>query len=350
MNATRTILLTGSSGVVGSALLNHLGLNHLGQHRIVCLTHNTVPDRALERVQGDLTAAGLGLDLRTRRRLIGEVDAIVHCAAVTEFTAGAEATRDLNVLGTQRVLDFAAEAGATTHYVSTAFVAREDLTRPDVGEGAADPSRYLESKRNAETMVRDSGLPATIIRPSVVIGDSASGAISRFQGLHSLVKAIMKNALPVLPLHPLAHIDFIPQDLLAGAVARLIDNEITSGEYWITSGQNALTAGAVVGLCLRVGLRHRMEIKPPRLVDLELVDRLIRPVFIDPLPSASRRRFDDMLAMTSLFTEGGYFPSSLDQIPGCAIPSKQLLISSFCRNVEHLVRTNQLGQFGVEAA
>jgi len=345
VTAPRTILLTGASGVVGSALLQRLG-----HHRVVCLIHNTVPDGVAVHVRGDLTAPRLGLDEQTHPRLLDEVDTIIHCAAVTDFTAGTDTTHDLNVLGTRRVLEFAAAAEATTHYVSTAFVARTDLTRSDVGEGMADPSDYLESKRAAEQVVRDAGLPATIIRPSIVIGDSGTGAITKFQGLHTLIRAVLKNTLPLVPLQPHAHIDFVPQDILAAAVTNLVDAEVSRGEYWITAGDQALTTSAMIDLCVRVGTRLGIDTTAPRLVDADMVDRLIRPVFIDPLPRAVRRRFDDMIAMTALFANAEVFPSSLDKVPGCVPLTTDLLTTAFSRSVEHLARTQRLGRFVEDAA
>ncbi|WP_439659402.1 SDR family oxidoreductase [Lentzea sp. HUAS TT2] len=346
MTATRrTILLTGASGVVGNALLQHLG-----HHKVVCLVHNNAPEGATEHVRGDLTAPGLGLDPQDRHRLAAEVDTIIHCAAVTDFTAGADATRDLNVVGTERVLEFATESGAITHYVSTAFVARTDLTRSDVGEGMADPSDYLETKRAAEHVVATAGLPTTIIRPSIVIGDSTTGAITKFQGLHTLIRAVLKNTLPLVPLQPDAHIDFVPQDVLATAITSLVDSGTSFGEYWITAGQNALTTSTMIELCVEVGSRLGLEAQPPRLVNTDMVDRLIRPVFINPLPRAVRRRFDDMIAMTALFANASYFPSTLGDVPGCAPLSTDLLADAFTRGVEHLMRAQRLGQFAEEAA
>ncbi|MEV0679095.1 SDR family oxidoreductase [Actinosynnema sp. NPDC050436] len=335
----RTILLTGASGVVGQALLPRLT-----GHRVVSLVHNTVPAGAGEHVRGDLTAPGLGLDPDRAHRLADEVDAIVHCAAVTDFTATADATHELNVLGTRRVLEFAERSGAVVHYVSTAFVARTDLAREDVREGMTDPSAYLETKRAAEQVVTGAGLPATIIRPSVVVGDSATGAIAKFQGLHTLIRAVLRGSLPLVPLRPGARVDFVPQDVLADAVANLVDAGVTSGDYWITAGEAALTTSAMIELCVRAGARHGVRAEPPRLVEPDMVERLIRPVFIDPLPRAVRRRFDDMIAMTALFANAAAFPSTLGDVPGCRPLTTRDLTTAFTNGVEYLVHAQRLAR------
>ncbi|MGI5506422.1 SDR family oxidoreductase [Lentzea sp. CA-135723] len=343
MTSQQTILLTGASGVVGTALLPKLA-----GHRVISLVHKQVPPGASEHVRGDLAAPGLGLDPATARGLVAEVDVVVHCAAVTDFGAGATTTDELNVVGTAGVLDFARRADATVHYLSTAFVARNGMTRGRTNEGGADPADYLTSKLAAEQLVRDSGVAATIVRPSVVIGDSETGAISKFQGLHSLALAVLKGALPLLPLDQRAHIDFVPQDHLADALTALIDNNVRAGEYWVTAGEAALFTQAMIDIVTDEAVRIGLSLTPPRLVEPDMVDRLVRPVFIDPLPKGVRRRFDDMLAMTALFAGADFFPCS--EIPGLEPLGEERLSEAFRRSVRYLAVEKGLARPGTEAA
>lgn len=332
MMPQRTILLTGAAGVVGAALLPRLS-----RHRVVCLAHRSIP-AAAEVVLGDLRNPGLGVDPRTRRELARQVDVVVHCAATTDFAAGTSATREVNVAGTGNLLRFAADAGAVLHHVSSAFVARTDLSRTDVRDATADPQIYLASKRAAEELVRDSGIPGTILRPSVVIGDAATGAIAKFQGLYVLAAAMIRNTLPLLPLRPADRIDMVPQDLLADAVAALIDHDVRGGEHWITAGAAALPASRVVELIVEAAGRAGRTVRAPRLVDPEMIDRLVRPVFIEPLPLATRRRFDDVLAMTALAASPATFRSTLAEIPDCAPVEPGRLASAFGRSVDFFIR------------
>lgn len=340
----RTILLTGATGVVGSALRPRLS-----RHRVICLAHRGTP-AAADIVMGDLRKPGLGLDNRTRRDLAREVDVVIHCAATTDFTAGAKETLQLNVDGTGHLLEFTADAGAVLHYVSSAFVARAESSRTEIGEATADPQPYLASKRAAEQLVRDSGIPGTILRPSVVIGDAATGTIARFQSLHLLVAAVLRKTLPLLPLRPEAHVDLVPQDVLAGAVTALVDHDVRGGEYWITAGEAALTARRVTELIVEAGSRAGLAVPAPRLVDPEMVDRLVRPVFIEPLRPTARRRFDDMLAMTALMAGAEPFPSTLAEIPGCLPLETPSLASAFDRSVDYLIRALGLARTGESAA
>lgn len=347
MSNRKSVLLTGASGVVGSALRPHLA-----RHHVVSLTHRAQVTG--EYVHGDVSQPRLGLDEHTYRNLLSTVDTVVHCAAVTDFAAGAEAVNRFNVTGTRNILNFAADAGARLIHVSTAFVARSELTRSAQGaslrDAAARPEDYVDSKREAEDILRGSDVPVVIARPSVVIGDSVTGEISRFQGLHTVFTAVFRNRLPLLPFNPPAPIDAVPQDLVATALAALVDAPTATGEYWLTAGPHALTAGRMVELCVQVADELGIKATAPRMVKPEMVDRLIRPVFIDPLPPAARRRFDDLLAIASLFAGSEPFQTSLGT-PLCVdLPSALYFESAFRASMTHLARAKGLAPTPVVAA
>jgi nucleoside-diphosphate-sugar epimerase len=330
----KTILLTGASGVVGTALIPELA-----HHRVIALTHRRTPSAEIWEVRGDLTQFGLGMNLDVYDNLVAQVDTVIHAAAITDFTAGTTATEALNIAGTENILRFCKDAGASVHYISTAFVDRADVTRGSLGEAAANPADYLNSKRAAEQLVLDSGVPATIVRPSVVIGDSATGEIGRFQGLHMLGWAVLKNTLPMLPLDPTDRIDFIPQDIVARAIAGLVDGEITSGEYWITAGEAALTTRQVFDGVVATGRELGIDIVTPRFVAPDMIDRLIRPVFIEPLPKMARRQFDDLLAMAALFATTKAFPSTVERIPGMPAITTEALAEAQATSMVYMART-----------
>ena len=302
---TKTILLTGASGVVGSALLRELG-----DCDVLALMHRKPPPGPVAgTVRGDLTSPRLGLDRRQLRQLASRVDAIVHCAAAVNFNAGQAVAESVNVTGTTNMLELARMADAPLYYVSTAFVARADKVDAEQGPGV-----YIASKRAAEQAVRDSGLPAVLIRPSVVSGDSETGEIAQFQGLHHLCGATIRGMLPMLPVPDGACIDFIPQDLVARCIADIVAREERGGERWLTAGASAVSIERVVDLCVAMADEQGRPIPRPKLVDPELMDRLIRPVFLGSLPRELQRGFDQLLAMMPLFYSEERFPSSLDDL------------------------------------
>jgi nucleoside-diphosphate-sugar epimerase len=315
------LLLTGATGVLGRALLPLLAA-----HEVVALTHRADAPPGSSAVRGDLTRPRLGLDERTYRELVGRATTVVHCAAVTDFSVGEPGTSALNVDGTRRLLDLAADAGARVLYVSTAFVGRADRTPEGRGSSTWDteatPTAYLTSKRRAEALVRGSGLDWTIARPSIVIGDSVTGAIARYQGLHSLIRGIVRDQVPIIAGPATSPVDVVPADVAAAALAALLDSSLP-GEHWLTAGPAAPTIEHLVDIVLRTAQAHGLDPSRPRFATQDMVHRLIRPVFIEPLPARNRLRFDELTAMCAIFEGAPLLPTSLGRLPGGpAAPSR----------------------------
>ncbi len=126
---------------------------------------------------------GLGLSEATRDRLTASIGAVVHCAASVSFTLELEDARRINVEGTREIMQLAREAqdyGVLDRvvHVSTAYVAgeRDGRARERQGDIGQDfRNTYERTKLEAEQVVHDSGLPAAIVRPSVIVGDSKTG-------------------------------------------------------------------------------------------------------------------------------------------------------------------------------
>jgi thioester reductase-like protein len=341
----RNILLTGAAGVLGTALLEELP----AVGRVTALIHESPCPTAAEQLAGDLTAPRLGLTDRTYRGLASRVDAVVHCAARTDFTSGPATAQALNHAGTRGVAEFCADAGATLYHVSTAFVARHELTRArlgrEAGEAAARPEDYLDSKRAGEDAVRAAGIPAVIIRPSVLIGHSRTGRISAFQGFHGMLSMLLRGLLPLVPFSPATRIDFVPQDAVARAIATLVAADWRSGEVWITAGDHALRADHALdhfaATCRDLGLRPVL----PRFVRADMVDRLIRPVFLagdGGLPASALRRFDDMLAVAALFSDAPVFP--VTAVPGGFQPlGRSQLEQALRQSIRYLAAARRRG-------
>ncbi len=298
----KTILLTGASGVVGQAVLYQLG-----GRQVICAVHrNRVERPGVDEVRLDLRQPSLGLSERAFRDLATRVDAIVHCAAVTDFRRRDDSLERTNVEGTQRILDLAAAAEAPVFHVSTAFV--HTRTRREADE---DALRYARSKAAAEDLVRDSGLPYLILRPSIVVGDGVTGVISRFQGIYDAAGAIMNGLVPVLPFSRDWYLDFVPQDVVASAIVAAVDRELLGQTVWLTAGESAMTIGEAVEIVLDVARRRGRTVEAPRFVEPEVYDRLIKPVFLPAMPGRIRRTARMLETFAPYVAIERRFPSSL---------------------------------------
>ena len=226
----------------------------------------------------------LGLAEQAYVELAAKVDAVIHCAAVTDFNRTDGSLEATNIAGTEHVAAFAAAANAVLYHVSTAFVhttADGDRGRTAIG--------YAASKSAAEQVVRSSGVPHVILRPSVVIGDSVTGEIAAFQGLHQVVAGMFAGIVPMIPFDPAWPIDFVPADVVADAIACVVENRVSEGEFWISAGDKALSLDEGVAVAVEFARGLGVSIDMPRFVPPDMFDRLIGPVFLDALPGKIRR-------------------------------------------------------------
>lgn len=300
----KTILLTGASGVVGQALLARLHA-----HSVICLTYRKpISHPNATTIPCDISLPGLGLSQTQLKDMAKCVDCIVHSAAITDFGETDELIHRTNVRGLENMLELAAIAQVPFYYISTAFI------RPHQRKDGPLEHTYTISKREGERLVRESRLPYAIIRPSIVIGDSTSGEIARFQGIYNIISSLFRGFLPILPMLPQAYIDFIPQDVVANAIAGLIEHDCVAGEYWLTSGNKALMVHQIADLIAEFGKNQGIEINIPRMVSPDIVDRLIRPAFMSELPKSVKKGFDWFAQVAPYLCNEEPFPMSLPEM------------------------------------
>lgn len=194
----KRVLLTGGTGYLGSLLAaqilhdgwaDHLVLptrkpSDLGpipnEVRTELHALGAAPDRHLHRAtsihwQGaeSATAESLRALLETHK-----VATIVHCAGCLDYF-DEQALTAVNVDFTTRLVQAAKQAGVGCFvFISTAYAAGySGSTIPEAALAAphGDPTSYTLTKRAAEQIVAESGVPFLIVRPSIVIGDSTTG-------------------------------------------------------------------------------------------------------------------------------------------------------------------------------
>ncbi|MEP7177942.1 MAG: SDR family oxidoreductase [Pseudonocardiales bacterium] len=306
-----TVLLTGASGVVGQALLERLR-----DVNVVCLVHRSpVTAPHVTTVRGDVTQERFGLSDAAYARLAGQVDAVIHCAAITDFNRTDGTLESTNIAGTERIVEFTAAADAVLYHVSTAFV----HTTVD-GERGRTAVGYASSKSAGEAVVRSGNVPYVILRPSVVIGNSESGEIAAFQGLHQVAAGIFAGIVPMIPFDPSWPIDFVPADVVADAIACVVENGITEGEFWISAGEKALRLDEGVAICVDLARELGVTVDLPRFVPPEMFDRLIGPVFLEALPTKIRTSVVRMLEFFATYLQSGDTkPSSLDELTAIGV-------------------------------
>ncbi|UIP06672.1 SDR family oxidoreductase [Erythrobacter sp. SDW2] len=240
------ILVTGAAGLIGGEVCARLAQ---AGHRVAALVRSNPavlandgkPAAVAEVLTGDLSQESMGLDPALLERLSGEIDLVLHCAALTRFDLEEEAYRATNIDGTARALELAGRAGAGFLHVSTAYVCG-DRSGP-IGEDDPLPTGgftngYEASKAEAEALVRASGVRFAIARPSIVVGDSRTGAIRQFDTIYAAFKLIAEGRVRHMPVSEGATLDFVPLDHVAAGITALVERfeEAQGGAYHLVSG------------------------------------------------------------------------------------------------------------------
>ncbi|GMR12948.1 MAG: SDR family oxidoreductase [Gemmatimonadota bacterium] len=241
-----SILMTGYPGFLGSSLLPRV-LSRRHDATAVCLVQSKFTDLAAEHrsalvtrdsslagrihlVEGDITSPTL---VHGGATLPGDIDEIYHLAAVYDLSVSAALARSVNVDGTRHVLDFAKECASLNrmHYVSTCYVSGRHpgvFGEEDLHVGQSFNNHYEETKYRAEAEVQQAmsdGLPTTIYRPAVVVGESTTGETQKYDGPYFFLRLIMRQRhvalVPVVGNTRRAHLNLVPRDFVTDAIAYL---------------------------------------------------------------------------------------------------------------------------------
>lgn len=221
------------------------------------------PDRARVRIlEGDSSHMDLGLSGREFRELAAEIQTIHHCAAVTYLGVERRVAEAANVDGAREVLELAENAPNLRRLVhwSTALVsgARRGYVHESELDASAGFRNVIEETRfRAERIIREAmdRIPTTILRPSIVVGDSGTGEIDRFDGPYLLV-LLMLNA-PVdlripLPGRGDIPLNVVPVDHVVRSAMRIVTDPRSIGRTFHLVDPQPLSARRVFELIAQV--------------------------------------------------------------------------------------------------
>ena len=322
------IFFTGFPGFIGKRLVNAL-LERESDVRVVALVEprfaaaaREVAGERVEIFEGDIGERRLGLADDAYERLVGEMTAAYHLAAIYNLAVPLEIAQRVNVEGTGNVLELCArcERLERLNYVSTAYVAgdrRGVVYEHELALGQGFKNHYESTKFQAELWVHDAmdKVPTTIYRPAIVVGDSRTGETQKFDGPYYFLRTIARSVKEHMPIPQFGRagapfncvpVDFIVDAMVATAgdpaalaqTLHLVDPEpVTAAELGRIFSREYAGKDPVLRLPPRL-IENALRFKPVR--DLyggaphEAIRYLNHPVRFDT------RRADDILGRHGL--------------------------------------------------
>jgi len=252
---------------------------------------------AVHLYEGDITSPGLGLgSALDDPDLLAGVDEVYHLAAVYDLSVDADLAEAVNVRGTEHVLDAAERLEAERfHYVSTCYVSgRYDgvFTAERLREGQSFNNHYEASKHRAEVAVRErmaEGLPATVYRPSIAVGDSRTGETDKLDGPYNLLRLLLAQPERLafafsVPGAAATELNVVPRDYVVDAVAELSGRPDTVGETFQLCDPDPLTVPAFVAAVSDAADRRSVTVPAPKPL-AKAAARLLSAAGVDVEPA-----------------------------------------------------------------
>lgn len=266
----RTVLITGLPSFVARRLLLEMACAELDSRFIA-----VIPEHLLERLEerlegrlpsnvelmtGDTVAMDLGLAGDEYTRICAEVTDVYHMASIFYLGVNDEDARAVNVRGTLNVLQAAAEMKRLVRFnhLSTAFVAGDRagvIMEAELDAGQRFRNAFERTKFEGEQVVRrwSGRLPISIYRPSLVVGDSRTGAIDpdRMDGPYTFMRAILAAPAEVpvpLPGKGDKPLNLVPVDWVCAAIHALSRDPRAEGGTFHLTDPNPLSARRIFEL------------------------------------------------------------------------------------------------------
>lgn len=282
------VALTGASGYTGGRLLEALRVR--GDEVAVLARPQSVSEgmraRASTVVEGSLG------DAASAARLVEGADAVVHVAAVYRTAGHPDAYyREVNVLGTEQLLEAAARQGVRRFVHTSTVGVHGHVEKPPADETApfAPGDIYQVTKAEAERLALDyhrrRGVPVAVVRPGAIYGPGETRFLKLFRAIARGRYAIVGTGRTYY--HPVYVDDLVDGFLLA------LDRPEAVGEAFLVCGPSYVSQSGLAALVAKhTGgrvLPFRIPARPIQWAG-DLVEAICVPLGLEP--PLHRRRVD----------------------------------------------------------
>jgi thioester reductase-like protein len=301
----RTFFLTGYPGFIGKRLAAELVKTHPDARLYLLVQPKFMKDakkyarslpgggKNVELFQGDIVDMHLGLSSAEYNQLCDEVTDIFHLAAISYLGVPPPTANKVNVEGTRNVLELAHDARRLRRFnhFSTAYVSGDRvgvIAEDELDLGQQFRNAYEQTKFQAEKLVRragERGLEVVIYRPGIVVGDSKTGEIDRFDGPYYMGILLVTSPLSVplpLPGNGVAPLNVVPVDFVTRAVVHIAEDPRATGRTFHLVDPNPMSSRRVYELIAEKANKRLPKLTVPHraadvLLRLPGVEKLLRP-------------------------------------------------------------------------
>lgn len=247
------IFVTGGTGFIGQHLIKALVK---GRERVLALVRRPEQAKELEKIGVEIILGDLN-SISSLKKLLFGIDVVYHLAALRGEWHKWEEFYKNNVLATENLLK--ASLGQVRHFIfmsSVAVLGYPKNLPADESFPIKPQTFYAKSKAEGERLVLEffkKGLPATIIRPTVVYGPGD------IRGLFlKLARLVKKRRFPLFRKgNSFLHFIYI-DDLISGLLK--VRKKKPEGEIYILASKKPIKVRDLVNL-----LAKNLDVKPPSL-------------------------------------------------------------------------------------
>lgn len=302
-------LVTGASGFTGSYMVKNL-LEHDYDVRVFVRPNSdttVLKDLPIEYTFGDVR------NKSQVRDAMNDIDKVFHIAALYRSANVREQMYwDVNVAGTENLLEAAAEAGVSRFVHCSTCGVHGHIKNPPADENAPiDPEDiYQETKYEGERVAlrwfAEKGLPVTVVRPVGIYGPGDTRMLKMYKSVQKQ-QFIMFGGGDVL-----YHLTFVTDTVEGFRLAGESDNAV--GQTYIIAGENYTTLkGFATLVAEELGAAPPTWTPPVRPLEIAamICERVCVPLRIQP-PIFPRRvhifTHDRAFDISKAKTELGYAP------------------------------------------